>query len=237
MSMRGIFITGTDTGIGKTLVGTAIAAALSKRGMRVGVSKPVETGAQESETGHLVAEDCVRLAESAGGRQLPEEVASYVLRTPAAPLIAAREEHAHIDTDRLAKDVRRIGRLNEFTIVEGAGGLMVPITDDYTYTELALELGLPVLVVVGSRLGCVNHALLTLDALSRHGIPATGWILKEIAESDPNQVAGRTNEELIAAFTPVRHLGTMRWIEEGKHADLDTLAAHAEESIDIDSLL
>ncbi|MFT4571244.1 MAG: dethiobiotin synthetase [Hyphomicrobiaceae bacterium] len=235
--MRGIFITGTDTGVGKTMVGAAIAAAATKRGMRVGVSKPIETGARENKSGHLVGEDCARLAAAAGNRQLPEEVASYLLRAPAAPVVAAREEHAHVDTNRLAADVRHIAALNEFTIVEGAGGLMVPITDDYTYTELAIELGFPVLVVVGSRLGCVNHALLTLDALQRHGLRIAGWILKELAASDPNPVAARTNRELIASFTPAKYLGTMRWIGDGKHADFDTLAQHAEESLELRAFL
>jgi dethiobiotin synthetase len=235
--MRGIFITGTDTGIGKTLVGTAIAAALVRRGLRVGVSKPVESGAHENEAGHLIGEDCQRLAAAAGNRQLPEEVASYVLRAPAAPVVAAREEHAHIDTDRLAADVRHIASLNEFTIVEGAGGLMVPLTDDYTYLELALELGLPVLVVVGSRLGCVNHALLTMEAMKTHGVRGIGWVLKEIAANDPHLVAARTNRELIASFTPLPYLGTLPWIEDEKSADFDTLAAHAEDAIDLDSML
>lgn len=235
--MRGIFITGTDTDIGKTLVTCAIAAALSERDLRVGVAKPIETGAKPTAQGHLQGHDCGRLAASAGNRQLPAELASYLFREPAAPLIAAAAENAHIETDRLSSDVRKSALTSDFTLVEGAGGIMVPIAADYTYLELARDLGLPVLVVVGCRLGCVNHALMTLELLQQRGLRTVGWVMNNYQPTDSFELAGRTNHELISAFTSVSALGTFDYVEEEDRDDWPKLAAMAEKSLDIDALL
>lgn len=235
--MPGIFITGTDTDVGKTMVSCAIAAALSKRGLRVGVAKPIETGAVANEQGHLVGHDCAKLAAAAGSLQLPEELASYLFREPAAPLVAAAAEHAHVDPTRLAADVRATAATSEFMLVEGAGGIMVPIAPDFTYLELAHELALPIVVVVGSRLGCVNHALMTLELLERRGLTTAGWILNNYNPADPFELAARTNRELIASFTAAPNLGTFHFVEESSRGDWAKLGTMAEQALDLDALL
>ena len=172
---KSIFITGTDTSIGKTEVSCAIAAALCTRGVDVGVYKPAETGCEDGPEG-LVGEDCVRLAAAAGRRQKPSEVASYLYRMPAAPLVAAEADGSKVDPGVLIDDCRRVTGEHELTIIEGAGGLLVPIAENFTFTDLAVWLDIPVVCVVGSRLGCISHALLTFEALRFRAIRTLGFI-------------------------------------------------------------
>jgi dethiobiotin synthetase len=230
MAIRGVFVTGTDTGVGKTEVSCAIARALVARGFVVDVYKPAETGCTKRDAA-LVGEDCERLAAAAGGRQSAAEVASYLFELPAAPLVAAEAEGSAIDRARLREDFEHIAAESDFVLVEGAGGLLVPIDDGLTYADLADNFGLPVLLVVGSRLGCINHALLTLEVLQARHIPIAGFVVNCLADGQAALDEARMHERTIARFTEVASLGVFAFLPEG------TSAAAAETHLDLDALL
>lgn len=233
---EGIFVTGTDTSIGKTMVACAIAAALRARETDVGVYKPAETGCPMKD-GILVGEDCTRLTRAAGGRQTSFETTSYLFELPAAPLMAAESRDESIDPHKLRGDYHRLSDIFDYMVVEGAGGLRVPIADDYTYLNLARELALPVLVVVGSRLGCINHALLTLDSLDANGIAIAGYAMNCLEDGNDAVVAARSNADLIARFSGKRDLGIFPFIAEPEQSNFDKLAASAERYLDLDAFV
>jgi dethiobiotin synthetase len=231
-----IFVTGTDTSIGKTEVSCAIAAALDARGINVGVYKPAETGCSEGESG-LVGEDCVRLSDAAGRRQSPSEVASYLFRLPAAPLVAAEAEGTHVDPDLLVADCERIAGANELTIIEGAGGLLVPIAESFTYADLAARLEAPVVVVVGSRLGCINHALLTFEALRTRGLTALGYVMNTLSPENAAFDEARSNRATIARFTDLPDLGLLPYLTDDDRSEPSACARLAESTLSIKALL
>ena len=230
--MSAVFITGTDTGIGKTMVTCAIAAALVRRGVSVGVYKPVETGC-ERENGKLFGADARRLAAAAGGHQPESSITGYLFETPAAPLAAARKVGATIDPARLNDDIRTIDREHEVTLVEGAGGLMVPIAHGFTYLDLVRHLALPAIVVVGSKLGCVNHALLTLNALASAGARTLGYVLNRVTADTDDAPSAESNRDMIAAFSSAPCLGLFPNVPRACRDRYDELARLAESSLEL----
>jgi len=222
--MGAILVTGTDTGIGKTMITCAIAAALVRRGVSVGVYKPVETGCAR-ENGRLFGDDARRLAAAAGSAQAEASVTGYLFEMPAAPLAAARAAGELVDPQRLERDIVTLERAHRLTLVEGAGGLLVPIADDFTYLDLALRLSLPVIVVVGSKLGCVNHALLTLAVLASAGVQSLGYVLNQLVPETDESPSADSNRELISAFTDNPCLGIFPYVKPGSRSDLAHLAA------------
>jgi len=236
MKRRGIFLTGTDTGAGKTLVSCAILAALRKRGIRVAAYKPVETGCR-SAGGELVGEDCVRLAAASG--QNAEDVAAYRFREPAAPLVAAEAEGAVIRRDVLLEHFRAIADSVDFVLVESAGGLMVPLAASCTTRDLAEALALPVVCVVASRLGCINHALLTFQALRSSSLFPAGFVMNRVSADhadDEFALASATNRAVIGRFAGARDLGEMPFVDAAQRDDIDHLAALAEEHLELDAI-
>jgi dethiobiotin synthetase len=235
VSTRGIFLTGTDTGAGKTLVSCAILAALRRRGVRVAACKPVETGCRV-EGGERMGEDCERLAAAGGDVQKPRDVAAWLLAEPAAPLVAAEAEGVRLDRRRLVDHFGGIAREADFVFVESAGGLLVPLADGYTTRDFARELGLPAVVVVASRLGCINHALLTLEVLRASGIPVAGYVVNEVSTGGEYGLALRTNRDVLRRFAGAPDLGAMPFVAEGSRADFSLLADLAERHLDLDRL-
>jgi dethiobiotin synthetase len=233
--MSAVFVTGTDTGIGKTMVTCAVAAALVRRGIDVGVYKPVETGCAHV-NGRLFGADARRLAAAAGGGQAESSLTGYLFETPAAPLAAARAAGEAIDPRGLERDIVAIDHDHRITLVEGAGGLLVPIADDFTYLDLVRRLSLPVVVVVGSRLGCVNHALLTLTVLASAGARTLGYILNSVAADDAGAPSAESNREMIASFSKASCLGIFPHVPAGARDDDAQLARLAETSLDLDVL-
>lgn len=234
--MKAIFLTGTDTGAGKTLVSCAILRALSRRGLRVAAYKPVETGCRV-EGDRLVGEDCEKLAAAAGSGQRAEDVAAYLFRVPAAPLVAAEAEGALIEHAVLLDRYAAIAAEADFVLVESAGGLLVPLAEDFTTRDLARDLGLTAVCVVASRLGCINHALLTLEVLRTSGIPIAGYVINELAGDDPYAVARSTNRGVLARFTEERDLGAMPRVEDAQRENFDALADLAERFLDLDAIV
>src|SRR5712692_298213 len=186
----GIFITGTVTGVGKMLVACGLAALLKESGYLVGVMKPAETGCQERD-GELVPEDAVRLKEASACEEPLEKICPYRLKDPLAPSVAAERSGVAIDIDLLQKLYNDISSAHDITIVEGAGGLLVPLLPHYTYADLAKLLKLPVLVVAANRLGAINHLLLTLEHATCRGLRVLGYVLNHL-ESRPS-LAAQTN--------------------------------------------
>ena len=228
----GIFITGTDTGVGKTLVACGLAALLKESGYRVGVMKPAETGCEERD-GKLFPQDAYYLKGASGCVEPLERVCPYSLRTPLAPSVAAEREGVKIDIDRIARLYTEISSAHDITIIEGAGGLLVPILPHYTYADLAKLLKLPVLVVAANRLGAINHLLLTLDHASCRGLRVLGYILNQVASE--SSLATETNRDALLSLTAVPCMGEIPYIE-GLEAKRDFLADLFEERFDLRQL-
>lgn len=191
--MSGLFVTGTDTGVGKTYVTCALATALRARGRRVSVMKPVETGVAGQ------PEDALRLRAAAGDPAPLDDVCPYRLRRPLAPGVAARLEGLAIDLARLEALVARRLREADVLLVEGAGGLLVPIASSVTWADLAARLRLPLLVVAANRLGAINHCALTARVAEQLGIRVLGFVLSHPSPAADESAAG--NAEAIAMLT------------------------------------
>ncbi|AJE03271.1 dethiobiotin synthase [Geobacter pickeringii] len=181
MANRSIFITGTDTGVGKTVVSAALARLLRNRGINVGVMKPVTSGCIERDGG-LVSEDAELLAWAAGV-PLDEDCAPYCLRTPIAPSVAAAREGVKIDFPRIRESYERLLQRHDFVIVEGAGGLMVPLTGGMLVADLVTALKLPLLVVARPNLGTINHTVLTCFTAKQLDIDLRGVIVNSYPDT------------------------------------------------------
>lgn len=171
--MRGLFVTGTDTGVGKTVLSAALLAAMAAAGEQVRAHKPVLTGTEEQPD--IWPADHVLLGMVAG--MAPEQVAPLRFRAPASPHLAARMEGAQIDPAALAKRARQAARGQHILVLEGVGGLLVPLTGSYSIADLARELELPLLVAARPGLGTINHTLLTLRTARAAGLDVRAVVL------------------------------------------------------------
>ena len=173
------FVTGTDTEIGKTLVSAALLHILVQRGVRAAAMKPVAAGA-EWRDGAWHNDDADMLAASAGVA-LPQAITTpYLFQTPAAPHIAAALENTAIDPAHILHCYAEVRRQAEAVVVEGVGGFRVPLTDSYDTADLAQQLALPVVLVVGVRLGCLSQAMLTVEAIQARGLTLIGWVANTV---------------------------------------------------------
>lgn len=181
MSARGIFITGTDTGVGKTVTACGLVRALRSAGSRVSVMKPVASGSLRTPEG-LRNEDALALMEAAGmdGRTLYTRVNPYCFEPPISPHIAAEDAKIRIDIDLIRHEFAWLSARADWIVVEGAGGWLAPLGERATMADLAGGLALPVLMVVGLKLGCLNHAQLTRRAVEADGVPFAGWLASTI---------------------------------------------------------
>lgn len=174
---KGIFITGTNTGVGKTLVAGGLAALLREMGVDVGVMKPVETGCLRQKAG-LVPQDALFLKEMSGCHDELELVNPYALEHPLAPALAAEMEGLEIKLEVIKEAYHTLASRHELVLVEGAGGLLVPLTANCFMSDLAKELGnLPLLVVTQALLGTINHTLLTLYYTRKEALTVLGIII------------------------------------------------------------
>jgi dethiobiotin synthetase len=207
---KALFITGTDTGVGKTFFACGLAALLRESGYKVGVMKPAETGCDQDD-GRLVAQDGLAL-KAASGCELPlEQICPYPFREPLAPSVAAEREGVTIDIDRLMNLFSAIAAAHDITIVEGAGGLMVPLLPSYTYADFANVLKLPLIVVGANKLGVINHLLLTLEHASCKDLRVLGYVLNQI-EREPS-LAAETNREALSTLTAVPCAGEFSYFD------------------------
>jgi len=208
---KGIFITGTDTAVGKTLIACGLAALLKRRGYKVGVMKPAETGCAEK-NGQLFPQDAFHLQQASGCDDPLERICPYRLWLPLAPSVAAAKERLKIDISLIVNLYNEISSVHDITLVEGAGGLLVPLLPRYTYADLARAMDLPLLVVAANRLGAINHLLLTLEHASSRGLTVLGYILNQVASEA--SLAAQTNPAALRFLTSVPCLAEMPYIED-----------------------
>ena len=203
--MRGVFVAGTDTGAGKSVVAAAICAALAADGVRVAAFKPAVTGLEEP-TGDW-PHDHELLAAAAGGRQSPEDVAPHRFGPAASPQLAAELAGGAIEPSGLVAHATREGARAELLVCEGVGGLLVPIASGYLVRELAAELGLPIVVAARPGLGTINHCLLTLEAARVAGLSVAAVVMTPWPER-PSELE-RSNRETVEELgaVPVTTLG------------------------------
>lgn len=231
---KGIFITGTDTGVGKTVVAAAIARYLSLNGFSVGVLKPVTSGAVEKD-GSLVSEDA-DLLRRASGCTAPRQITSpHVLREPIAPSEAALREGKVVRFELILHAYEQLASSHDIVIVEGAGGLLVPLGPGLLVADLPARLGLPLLIVARPDLGTVNHTLMTCEcALSRH-IRTLGIVINGQTYNPAG--AEEYAPRLISELSPVPLLGTLPRLESTDEMDLVERLAPAVADMHIESLL
>ena len=207
---NGFFITGTDTGVGKTVVAATIAYALHQRQISFNYIKPVESGIDSRE--YLEKNSDAALVKRAGFLPEPlEEIVPFRFREPLAPLLAARREGVDLSGKELSETIRARIKPSRLTLVEGAGGLLAPLCPNYLILNLIKELELPVIVVCRTALGSINHTLLTLDRLRREGIAITGIIANHLTAA--TSVAEETFITQLTEFDPVTVLGKIPFLE------------------------
>jgi dethiobiotin synthetase len=186
MTAHGLFITGTDTGVGKSLVSAALLHAYAGLGYRVVGMKPVAAGAEQIDG--IWSNEDVRQLRAASNVAIDEPgwINPYLLRQPVAPHIAADWQGVSIELPRIRDAYLHLAAVAEVVIVEGAGGFKVPLSATRDSADLVMHLGLPLILVVGMRLGCLNHALLTAEAIAARGLKLAGWVANRI---DPRMAA------------------------------------------------
>ena len=181
---KGYFITGTDTGVGKTLVAVALTRALVARGLRTAVMKPVAAGGLPTPAG-LFNDDALELLAASNVKAPYEVVNPWMLSMAASPHLAASADGVTIRHDRIIAALDQLTAVSDLVVIEGAGGWYAPISATETMADIAGKLALPVILVVGVRLGCLNHALLTRTAIRARGLVFAGWIANKLATAMP----------------------------------------------------
>ena len=177
--MQGYFITGTDTEVGKTWISLGIIEALKRQGKNVGVMKPVSAGCEHTDKG-LRNEDALLLQKNSNIKLDYKTINPFAFEPPIAPHIAAANENIRIDVESLHQHFQTIQQQSDCVVVEGAGGWLVPLNDFQTLADLAKRINLPVILVVNMRLGCLNHALLSVESIRNSGLPLAGWIANQV---------------------------------------------------------
>lgn len=213
-ALRGLFVTGTDTGVGKTTVAAGLARYARRLGRRPVPFKPAETGCTPD------AQDARLLWQASDTPIALRDVCPHRFALPAAPAQAAQAEGTRLSLDEVVGAALALANRGDFLIVEGAGGLLVPYGDDWTAAELIERLGLPVLIVARTALGTINHSALTVRELRHRGITIAGLILNQTnPESAPHEPG---SVPFIAAATGLQPLGPVPWVAAS--ADPDRLA-------------
>lgn len=213
---RGLFVTGTDTGVGKTLVAAGLLRLANRRGLTPIPFKPVETGCDPEPA------DARRLWRAAKPPVTPDEVCMHALPLPAAPALAAAAAGMRIALIALADRAYTLGRRGDLLLVEGAGGLLVPYAGGETGADLAARLGLPLLVVGRTALGTINHTALTLAEASRRRLRVAGYLLNRTTPEEGPHEGG--NAEMIQAVTGLAPLGILPYLPSDVRDDDDRVA-------------
>jgi len=208
LTPHGFFIAGTDTNIGKTRVAAALLHAYAGLGYRVLGMKPVAAGA-ELIAGVWVNEDVALLRAAGNVRAAPELINPYLFREPIAPHIAAEHKGVRIEIPRIRAAFEALAAQADVVVVEGVGGLLVPLSGQKDAADLAVALGLPLILVVGMRLGCINHALLTVEAILAHGLKLAGWVANRL---DPEMTAYEENLAALIRRIPAPLLAVTPWL-------------------------
>ena len=213
--MRGLFITGTDTGVGKTHVSCAIVRDLRAAGHRVGAYKPVCSGVRIDPNGRSVWDDVEELRQALGGEFSDDQISPQRFAAALAPPIAARQEGRSVDLAELQRGFDDWRSRCELLIVEGAGGLLCPLTDDETMADLAARFQFPLLIVARCGLGTINHTLLTIEVARARGLRVAGILLNEAIPVQRDDLSVDTNAAEIALRGSIQVLGIRRHQSQG----------------------
>lgn len=203
-SCPAVFVTGTDTGIGKTMVTAALAQHFTSKGLNVGIMKPIETGVNDPE---ILGADATLLRWASGSQDCDELISPYRFSHPVAPCQAATFAKEVIDTEKILKSFHDVQKGKDLVLVEGAGGLMVPIRGGYIMADLARELDLPLLVITHPRLGTLNHTLLTTFAARAMDLKTCGYIVNQMPEAPDEAIQGIPH--LLASLASADLLGVL----------------------------
>jgi dethiobiotin synthetase len=210
ITKKAFFITGTDTNVGKTLIAAGLLVAAKNKGLTTAALKPVAAGCEKTEAG-LRNSDALLLQSVITQPLDYDQINPYALEAAIAPHIAAQQEKRSLSVDRLSGFCRGVLSSANFTLLEGAGGWRVPINPRETLADLAKNLQLPVIIVVGIRLGCINHALLTFEAIARDGVPVAGWVANCV---DVDMPVLQENIDSLRARLPVPCLGVIPFLAD-----------------------
>ncbi|WP_322033442.1 dethiobiotin synthase [Paraburkholderia sp. J76] len=226
-----LFVTGTDTEIGKTFVSAALLRGFTHAGLRAAALKPIAAGAYERD-GAWHNEDADQLDAAASVLLPPEIRTPFLLKEPAAPHIAAALEGVTLDMTRIVDCYQAACERADAVVVEGVGGFRVPLTATADTADLAVALGLPVVLVVGMRLGCISHALLTAEAIAARGLKLAGWVANRIdpAMTFPAENIDALRERLAAQYGAplvgvVPHMRGASADDAAEHLNIDALLA------------
>jgi dethiobiotin synthetase len=218
----GFFVSGTDTGVGKTVVACALVRSMRGRGLDVGAMKPIETGVGAE--GPL---DAQALRSAAAAVEPLEEICPQTFALPAAPTVAAADEGREVEMEPIREAFARLRQRHRWLVVEGAGGLLVPATGDLTMADLSRELDLPLLIVCRAALGTINHTLLSLEAAAARDLPVAGVVIShsagQLSEAD------QANLEALRDALGATLVGEIPPLGDGE--------LPGEESLDLDALL
>lgn len=212
--MRGLFVTGTDTGVGKTYVVCQIAQEFLRRKLSLGLYKPTCSGAETTPQGQYVWDDVERLYTALQGQYSRERICPQCFQAPLAPPLAAMQEQREIDLNLCHAGLAAWDSLVEHVIVEGAGGWLCPLTRTMSFADWVTEWQLPVLIVARRGLGTINHTLLTIESIQRRNLNCVGVILNQ-ADADDDDFSAPQNGHEITARSGVPVLGEFRWAAEG----------------------
>lgn len=229
--MLNIFITGTDTDIGKTFITAGLAATMQSLGYSTSVYKPVQSGAIEK-NGFMQAPD---LAFVKSVDPYIQTYSSYLLKEPVAPSIAAEMENIVIDRNVIQKDYEHISKESDCTIVEGAGGLMVPVAPRFLMLDMIKMLDLPIVIVIRPDLGTVNHTLLTINQAAAAGIKVRGVIINNFPEKT-NDISMKSAPRLIEEYSDAKVLGIVKHFSNVKKLNPSDLITNILNGIDIESV-
>ncbi|VBB07447.1 dethiobiotin synthase biod [Lucifera butyrica] len=237
--MKGFFITATDTETGKTVITGAIAAALRNRGMQVGVVKPVASGGTAGAGGRLQSEDALFLMQAAGMEARDYSTVNFVCLKPAlTPAVAAAESGIAIDMAAVIAQCRSAGARYDTVLVEGVGGIMAPLWQDYLVADMIEELKLPLIIVANPRLGAINHTVLTANYAKQRGFPVAGIIINQWREESAGLLE-RSNIAYIKRLTGLPVLGLFPFAAgvSVPQRKTESLAGLAEQHLSISDLL
>lgn len=209
LAPQSYFVTGTDTSVGKTYISNALLKHFVAQGYKTIGMKPIASGCERDALGEFMNEDVAALVQASNIVAPIDLVNPYRFIPAIAPHIAAEQVEVTIDIDVISKAYQQLNKLADIVIVEGAGGFLVPINRSQTLADLAIVLDIPVILVVGMRLGCINHALLTVEAIQAKGLHLAGWIANQV---DPDMAMFDENLESLQQLIAAPCLSVVRWL-------------------------
>jgi len=235
--MKVIFVTGTDTGIGKTVISSAISAFFSlRKQMNVGVMKPFECGLSKTDK-DLLPWDAICLREASGSNDDLNTISPYTLEAPVAPEVAAMLEHVSIDMNMVDKIYHSLAKSHDLLVIEGAGGVLVPIRENFFFADLIQKWNAPTLIVSRLGLGTINHTLLTNHLLKERGIKVIGVILNNT--DGLGDLPAQTNPDILRKYLDVPVLGIFPHVKDllKGSVDRERMADILAKNINTDALL